>query len=141
MLAKIPAFTLNALLSAGIGFLVGALLITLPLSPIENKNYLLLISTGTGLVIGVASRFSSCIAYQYGLKSAFWSYTLTFLITLTGCALLSLPFSPTNSHLIFSLIIAEPLALMAAYLNMRYAANLNSSLKRKQALLKDRQDR
>jgi uncharacterized protein YacL len=139
MLKKISGFAVNAVLSAGIGFLVGILLIILPASPIENKSYLLLISTGIGILIGVASRFSSCIVYHYGFKSPYWSYGLTFLITLAGCTLISNPFNPEKSQLLLSIVIAEPLALMAAYLNIRYADKLNDSLKRKQAQLKERQ--
>jgi hypothetical protein len=136
MLKRFLAFTANAALSACIGSLVGLLLITLPVSPIESKACLLFTSTGIGLIIGVASRFSSCIVYQYGLESPLWSYALTFVITLTGCTAASPFFDPSFSKLLLSIIIAEPLALMTAYINMRYAARLNDSLKRKQAKLK-----
>lgn len=139
MLKKISGFAANALLSALIGLLVGILLILLPVSPIGNTFGTLLTSTGIGTLIGISSRFSSCFVYQYGLKSPLWSYALTFLITLAGCALLSNPFSPSNSQLLLSLIIAEPLALTAAYLNIRYTTRLNDSLKRKQANLQQQE--
>jgi hypothetical protein len=138
MLKHISGFAANALLSAGIGFLVGLVLIIVLGSPADNRAQLVLMSTGIGILIGVASRFSCCfIQYRYGFDNPFWSYALTFLITLLGCTIPSFP-PDDSSRLLLCIIIAEPLALMATYLNLRYAGELNDSLKRKQAQLTKR---
>lgn len=139
MLEKTSGLAANAVLSAGIGLFVGIILIFLPVGLTEHKTNILMISTGIGILIGIVSRYSSCFVYEYGLKSPLWSYGLTFLSTLAGCSILSNPFNPSRAQLIICLVVAEPLALLAAYLNMRYIAKLNDNLRRKQAALKKQQ--
>lgn len=134
MLKKTSGFIVNLLLSAFIGFLVGMVLF-LSGYILDNVLYTLFSSSCLGILIGSASKLSSCFAYECGLKHRIWSYGLTFIITLLGCWALSDPFKPSWSKLLPSIIIAEPLSLFAAYLNMRYAERLNDSLKRKQTKL------
>lgn len=128
----ILSFLLNALLSAVIGLTVGlALQYTYPL---ENSLWYLSTSILAGISIGTASKFSSGLIYHFGMQNIAWSYVFTFVITLVGCLFSSFD-APLTIKLTI-LAIAEPLALLAVFLNIRYALRLNDNLKRKQASLK-----
>lgn len=131
---SILAFLLNALVSAFIGLLVGIALTFV--YPIESPFRHLAFSSLVGIMIGTASMFSSILMYHLGSQNISWVYIRTFLITLIGSILASLGQS-LNCTLIV-LAIAEPLALLTAFLNITYACRLNDGLKHKQALLREK---
>ena len=123
---------LNILCAAFIGLLVGIALMFA--YTIENPLRHLVISSLIGIMIGIVSKISAILMHQYGSKNLYWSYILTFVITLVGSILASLG-EPLLSTLIV-LAIAEPLALLITFMNITYICHLNDSLKRKQALFK-----
>lgn len=125
---------LNMLCAAFIGFLVGIALLFA--YTIENPLRHLVISSLIGMMIGIASKISVILMHQYGSKSLYWSYILTFVITLVGSILASLG-EPLLSTLIV-LAIAEPLALLITFMNVTYICHLNDGLKRKQELFKQK---
>lgn len=130
----IKAYLSNALLSAFIGLLVGIVLTFI--YPVESALQHLAFSSIVGIMIGTISRLSAISMYHLGSQKVVWGYILTFSITLIGSLLASLGQS-LNCTLIV-LAIAEPLALLTAFLNITYAYRLNDGLKRKQALLREK---
>ena len=130
----IIASLLNALVAAFIGLVVGIVLMFI--YPIENAFQHLVTSSLVGIMIGTVSRLSAILMYHFGWQKIYWGYILTFFITLIGSILASL--GQSLNCILIVLAIAEPLALLTAFLNITYAYRLNDGLKRKQALLREK---
>jgi len=135
MRQTIIASLLNILYAAFIGLLIGIILMFV--YTIENPLRHLATSSLIGIMIGTTTKISAILMYQYGSKKLYWSYILTFIITLIGSILASLgrPFTTT----LIVLAIAEPLALLITFMNVKNICHLNDDLKRKQALFKQQQ--
>jgi Na+-driven multidrug efflux pump len=131
MRQNIIASLLNVLCAAFIGLLVGIVLMFV--YTIENPLRHLATSSLIGIMIGATTKISAILMHQYGPKKLYWSYILTFIITLIGSILATLG-EPLTTLIV--LAIAEPLALLITFMNVKNICHLNDDLKRKQALFK-----
>ncbi|HWR06693.1 hypothetical protein [Sporomusa sp.] len=132
MRQTIIASLLNMLCAAFIGLLVGIALMFV--YTVENPLRYLATSSLIGIIIGTTTKISAILMHQYGSQKLYWSYILTFIITLIGSILASLG-EPLTTTLIV-LLIAEPLSLLITFMNVKNICHLNNGLKRKQALFK-----
>jgi len=125
---------LNILCAAVIGLLVGIALLFV--CTVENPVRHLLSSSLIGIMIGIACKLSGVLIYRYGSQNISWSYLMTFVITLLGSFIAF--YGEELRSMLITLVIAEPLALLITFMNIRYICRLNNGLRRKQALFKEK---
>lgn len=123
-------FALNALLSAVVGIAVGGAVWLLDGGELYSA---LLKGAGLGALIGTLAKASVRLLFRYTLANPRRGYALTAAVV----ALLSwsCSYRADWKTMVLLLAIAEPLALLTMYVNMRYFYKWNDKLKQKQQRL------
>lgn len=123
-------FTLNALLSALVGIVVGGAVWLVDGGELYRA---LLQGAAFGALIGTLAKLSVRLLFRYTLVNRRRGYALTAAVV----ALLSwsCSYRADWKTVVLLLAIAEPLALLTMYVNMRYFYKWNNKLKQKQQRL------